>query len=72
MDINKRKEILAKFHNQFCRYEWYRDCAIIENHPINMETTLEIKVNYRPAFNMEEVLSFGRLVSLPLYFNVVG
>ena len=71
MNVEDRKKILIEFHKQFSRHQWYRDVAIIENHPINMQTTLEIRVNYRPLFETESVLAFGKQVSLPIYFKVL-
>lgn len=71
MSQEQRLKILDETVKTFGRKEWFRDAAVYNKHPVDMQPTLEIKVNYLPLFERKEVKEFCNSRGLSDRFVIV-
>jgi len=71
MNENQRKQILVEAVKNFGHQEWFRDASVYDKHPSNGLPTLELMVNYHPAFEKKYVTEFAHNHNLEYFFTVV-
>ena len=58
MNETERRKILQEVVHTFGKKEWFRDASVYNQHPLDGQPTLEIKVNYLPLFERKDVKTF--------------
>lgn len=64
---DQERSVLAEFIKKYHTQQWLRGANIIHNHPQKMGTTLEVHVNYKPLYEMQDLLSFTAKNNLLLH-----
>lgn len=67
LPINEEdRKALGEFYNNHSTKQWFDKAEIVEQHPTHMKRTLVLNVNFTPAFEMKEILSFTHKYNLGL------
>ena len=71
MNEQRRQEILTETTHKFRTQEWFRGATVYNSHPITAEPTLEFKVNYKPVFELKNIIQYAETVGLQPRFVIV-